>query len=207
VTPPFLNLTGFTSFVGAGLHRDFTVFFSDPVPAGGITVNFSSTDPAIVSVVSSVSVLAGATSATVQVSGVRPGIVDIAASSLGWTGDVEHVTAAKPTFRFVYSDCCFDLPTSRTTASPPHALSVSTVTPGCGTECDSANTDITVSFAVTGTPTNIVTITPASLTLHQNRSRSDDTSVGTPSSVGTYTITASATGFDSLTSGTVTVSP
>src|SRR5437588_1633713 len=102
-----------------------------------------------------------------------------------------HVDVATPTFRFVHSDCCFDLPTSRTTLTAPHALAVGTNTPGCGFECDSPNVDISVSFAVTGTPAVIVTITPASVTLHQNRPRSDDTSVGTPTSAGSYTITAS----------------
>jgi hypothetical protein len=56
-------------------------------------------------------------------------------------------------------------------------------------------------------PANIVTITPASVTLHQNQFISDNASVGTPTSAGTYTITASATGFDAATSPEVTVSP
>jgi hypothetical protein len=131
----------------------------------------------------------------------------ITATATGWASGTLDLDVVTATFRFVHSDCCFDLPTARTTLSAPHALAVGTITPGCGFECDSPNTDITVSFAVTGTPANIVTITPASVTLHQNRPRSDDASVGTPTTTGTYTITASATGFDSLTSPTVTVTP
>src|SRR5205807_8658207 len=125
----------------------------------------------IFSVLSSVTVLAVATSSTVHVS--RHSLPTRRSSDLatGWASSTLDLDVVTPTFRFVHSDCCFDLPTSRTTASAPHALAVGTNTPGCGFECDSPNVDITVSFAVTGTPAGIVTITPASVTLHQNRPR------------------------------------
>src|SRR5207249_3090961 len=91
-----------------------------------------------------------------------------------------------------------------TTLSAAHQLGVYTNTPGCGI-CDVANADITVTFTVNSTTAGIVTITPADVTLHQNQALSDYTSVGTPASAGTYTITASATGFASPTSDLVTV--
>ena len=203
MTRPFLALTNypyFVPYVGVGLHRNFTLFFSDPVPDGGIVVNLSSSDPTIVTLPSNVSVDAGATSWSVPVSAVAVGVVQIAASLPGWTGDSEQVNSVRPTFVFS------GVQTSRTTTSTPDPIAVYTYTPGCGT-CDTANADITVTFTVTGSPANIAAVTPTTVKIKQNDYLSEIASVGTPTAAGTYTITASATGFDSLTSATVTVTP
>ena len=146
---------------------------------------------------------AGNGSWSFRVSGVSPGVVQITASAPAWDGTSEKVTASRPTFYLI------GIPGSRTTLSAPHNVNVYTYTPNCGI-CDYANADITVSWTVNpdpGSPANIVTVTPASVTLHQDNYLSDNASVGTPTSTGTYTLTASATGFDSNTSGTVTVTP
>jgi hypothetical protein len=187
--------------VGAGLHRNWTLSFSDPVPEGGLTVNLSSSGPTIASVPSALPILAGTTSVSFPVSGLAVGVVQITVTASGWTGDVEEVSVVTPTFYFPYG-----VEISRTTSSPPHLLSVLTNTPGCG-PCDTANADITVDFAVNSTTAGIVIITPTSVTLHLNEYLSDSASVGTPTTTGTYTITASATGFTSVTSPTVTVAP
>jgi hypothetical protein len=63
-----------------------------------------------------------------------------------------------------------------------------------------------ISFTVNSTTAGIVTVTP-SVTALADQFYSPSASVGTPTATGTYTITASAPGFDSVTSPTVTVSP
>jgi hypothetical protein len=189
-------------WVGAGLHRNWTLAFSDPVPDGGLTVNLASSDPTIASVPSAIIVPVGTTFVAIPVTGLVVGVVQITASAPGWTGDVEEVAVVTPTVYFYP----YGVQTSRTTSSAPDPISVTTYTPGCGI-CDLANADITVHFTVTGSPASIVAITPATVTIKQNDYLSEIASVGTPTSTGTYTITASATGFDSLTSATVTVTP
>ncbi|TML67028.1 MAG: hypothetical protein E6G14_13645 [Actinobacteria bacterium] len=193
----------FAPVVGAGLHRDWNVYFSDPVPDGGMTVNLASSDTSKLTVPASISVAAGATFAEFPVSGISPTAVSatITASATGWLSGTRNVDVVTPTFSFPPY-----MPTSRTTLSAPHLISVGAFLPSCFGYCtDVANNDITVQFAVTGAPAGIVSVTPASVTLHQNAAFSDPASVGTPTRAGSYTITASANGFDPLTSDPVTV--
>src|SRR5205807_3998657 len=117
----------------------------------------------IFSVLSSVTVLAVATSSTVHVS--RHSLPTRRSSDLatGWASSTLDLDVVTPTFRFVHSDCCFDLPTSRTTLSAPHALAVGTKTPTRVNASHPLNADTTVSLAKKGTPAGIVTITPATV--------------------------------------------
>src|SRR5205807_839056 len=205
VTQPTLtiqNIVYYTTQVGSGLHRNFRLAFSDPVPVGGITVTLSSSDPTKVGVPASITVAAGDTFADFPVSGLAltTSPVTISAAAPGWLTGTYSVTVVTATFAFYYG-----VPTARTTLSAAHPIAVYTFTPGCGYNCDSANANITVQLTVAGTPSNIVAIAPASVTILQNASISDIAAVGTPTSAGSYTITASATGFTSLASDLVTV--
>src|SRR5437588_558250 len=97
--------------------------------------------------------------------------------------------------------------TSRTTLNALLPIAVYANTPVfvfCHTP-NSALSPSTTLYRSSGTPTNIVAITPATVTILQNGSISDIASVGTSTSAGSYTITASATGFTSLVSDPVTV--
>src|SRR5207245_3126421 len=209
VTEPTLGINRtpffFARTIGAGLHRNYIVTFSDPVPASGLTVHFSSSDPSKLTVPASITVLAGATSAEFRVSGVAPTTppVVITASATGWADGTVDMDVVTPSFTFI-TNFGLGMPTTRTTLSAPHTLSVAT-TSGDSGFCDLANPAVTVQLTVTGSPANIVTITPASVTIPQDELRSGDTTVGTPTAAGSYTVTASASGFTSLVSDPVTV--
>src|SRR5256885_11220941 len=104
----------------------------------------------------------GATYAWFPVSGISPttASVTITASATGWASGTLTVDVETPTFYFWSG-----VPTSRTTLSAPHSLSVSTYLPSCGFCRDEANTDITVHFTVAGSPPNIVTLDRTSVAL------------------------------------------
>jgi hypothetical protein len=79
--------------------------------------------------------------------------------------------------------------------------------PGC--YCgDVVNAPLTVTISVS--PTDIVGLTSAQVTIPTGQYSTyytQQTTVGTPTRTGTYVLTAAAPGFDSVTSGTVTVTP
>src|SRR5439155_19731685 len=120
----------------------------------------------------SMSVLAGVTFVSLPVSGISPTApgspVTVTASSPGWLSTTMNMDVVTPTFYFYP----YGVQSPRTTLSAPNPVTVSTNTPGCGL-CDVANADITVHFAVTGSPASIVTVTP-SVTLHQDGYQSED---------------------------------
>src|SRR5205823_10875565 len=100
VTRPFLKFAFSCGAVGARLHRNFTINFSDPVPDGGLTLNLASSDPTIVTVPASLDVVAGLTTASFPVAGLVPGVVEITVSAPGWIGDSKVISAVTPTFYF-----------------------------------------------------------------------------------------------------------
>ncbi len=74
-TPPTLTITGTTT-------QSLQLTFASPAPAGGLTVNLSSSNPLIATVPSTVTVPANAISVSVPVTGVSSGQTTITASSL-----------------------------------------------------------------------------------------------------------------------------
>jgi hypothetical protein len=202
VTAPYFTLHA-SSPVGAGLHHDVGLSLSDPAPTGGLVVSLFSSNTAVATVPASITVPAGQSSAIYRVSGRSVGTTTITASASGWNlspGSGIGVTVNKPTF------VLNGVATSRTTSSSAHDIYIYASTPGCG-PCDYFNADTVISFTVNSTTAGIVTITPPSVTALADQFYSPSASVGTPTATGTYTITASAPGFDSVTSPTVTVSP
>ena len=198
VTQPTITMNN-NSPIGAGLYRNFSVYLSDPAPAGGLVVNLASTDPTILTVPSTVTVPASSTSASFQANGVTPGTVSINATAPGWAGATTTETVATPTFYFS------SVPTSQTTLSAPATIYVYTNTPGCGIYCDYFSTSSSITFTINSATAGIETITsPVAATPGTYYAQ---TTLGTPAASGSYTITASATGFTSATSSTVTVTP
>jgi hypothetical protein len=143
---------------------------------------------------------AGQTSRSFRVSGNAVGIVQVTGSATAWSPSTTTVTVNRPGL------VLNGVATSRTTSSLANSIYIYANTPACG-PCDYFNADTVISFTVNSTTAGIVTITPPSVTALADQFYSPSASVGTPTATGTYTITASAPGFDSVTSPTVTVSP
>ena len=83
------NLTPSTlSMTGAGTTQNLTLTLSSPAPAGGLSFNISSGNPAVASVPATVTVPANAYSATVPVTALSAGTAVIHSSNLPTYGDV-----------------------------------------------------------------------------------------------------------------------
>jgi len=201
VTQPTITL-GASAPVGAGLHRDFSLSLSDPAPTGGLVVNLFSSNTAVATVPTSITVPAGQSSLGYRLSGVSAGTATITAAATGWgVNPTTGISVTVNTASLVLNGVA----TSRTTSSLANSIYIYAFTPACG-PCDYFNADTVISFTVNSTTAGIVTVTP-SVTVPADQFYSPSASVSTPTATGTYTITASATGFDSVMSPMVTVSP
>jgi trimeric autotransporter adhesin len=91
--------------VALGQSAAFGVTLSQPAPAGGVTVNLTSSDTSKVTVSASVFIPAGATTAAVQpqVTGVGIGSATVTASAAGYAPGTGTVTVSAPTMSFTGS--------------------------------------------------------------------------------------------------------
>jgi len=88
-TPTSLTITGTAT-------QNLTLNLSSPAPSGGLTVNLTSDNNVVATVPATATFAAGATSATVPVTGVAPGSTVIRASAPGITETTANVTVASP---------------------------------------------------------------------------------------------------------------
>jgi trimeric autotransporter adhesin len=163
--------------------QDFTLTLAVPAPAGGLTFNVTSSDPAVAKVSAATAVIAaGAKTATITVTGVAKGTAVIHASALP---NVPDTTAAVT----VQALGAISLPAgtvlgSSQSAAFPVTLSVPAPTGG-----------VVVTLA-SGDPT-IATIAPLTVTIPAGATTPVTQPQVTGAGAGTTTITASAPGFDS----------
>ena len=193
----------YCSALGAGLSHAPTAYnyyltLSNPAPVGGLVVNLTSSDQTIATV-PSVTVPAGQTSASFGVTGILPGVIQIAASAPGWSGSNYTITVYPIEVRVQ------NLTTTRNTASAPNTIGAQ-LTCNSGSYCGQATNTVSVSFAVTSqNPAGIASLTTASLTIPTGSNAANGAVIGTPIAVGSYTITPTASGSASVVSSLVTV--
>ena len=89
--------------VGLNLSADLTITLPQAAPAGGLTVGLTSSDTNRVTVPASVNVAAGATSASVRVSGVGIGSATVTATAPGCAPGKGTVQVTAPTMSFAGS--------------------------------------------------------------------------------------------------------
>lgn len=171
-------------------------------PTGGYTVSLTSDDPSIASVPATVTIPQGNTWTSFSVTGHAVGTTGIQMSVSGFISR-NNATVVKPTFQW-------DNVSSSLNVGQTRSVRVYTYVPGgtygwgtsiYGNVNQNPAADLTVSLS-SENPT-VLTI-PASLTIPSSRYYSDyvtATAVG----AGTSTLTASALGYDSVTTGTITV--
>src|SRR5207237_8553461 len=116
VTQPSLQL--FVSFFGtfphgAALHRHSVPTRRSSDLTAALTVNLASSAPTKLAVPGSISVLAGLTQVAFPASRVSPTVplspAMLTATATGLASSTLDVDVVTPTFRFVDSDCCFQL--------------------------------------------------------------------------------------------------
>jgi cysteine-rich repeat protein len=73
--------------VGPGLQATVPVLLTAPAPPGGLTLSFSTGNPALATVTPEILVPAGATAASATLTGVASGSTTVAVSAPGWDGD------------------------------------------------------------------------------------------------------------------------
>ena len=88
-TPTSLTITGTGT-------QNLTLNLSTPAPSGGLTINLSSDNTLVATVSATATFAAGATTATVPVTGVAPGSTVIRASATGIAETTANVTVASP---------------------------------------------------------------------------------------------------------------
>lgn len=154
-------------------------------PAGGLTVNLSSSDTSKATVPATVKFAAGATSADVQVTGVAAGSATITASASGIADATATVNVAS---------LVITVGNTTVALGQSGALNISL--------SQAPVADVTVTLA--SSDTSKVTV-PASVVIKAGKTSPDTAPQATGVGVGSATITASATNFTSG-SGTVTVS-
>jgi hypothetical protein len=183
----------------------FGISLDSPAPTGGLVVNLASTDSSIASVPPSVTIPAGLTYlpngfvVTGQsTGGLASQTVQITASAPGWTGTTAQITVVNPILQLQNAQ------TAQTTASPPENVWVDVRQPGC--YCgDVLNAPLTIT--ITADPSGMVNLINAQITIPAGGNTTyyvQQTTVGTPTGDGSYTLSASAPGFNTV-SVTVTV--
>jgi len=94
--PPTISFTPTSIAITGTATQNLALNLSSPAPAGGLTINLSSDDVLVAMVPATATFAAGATSATVPVTGVGAGTTVIRASAPGITATTASVTVASP---------------------------------------------------------------------------------------------------------------
>ena len=205
VAPPDLKFSTNSVVLGAGMtnyYYEFYVYRS----AGGnsfsgnaaVTVNLSCSSTAICKVPASVVIPAGQANTYVQASGVGVGTTTITASAIGYNTSPDlAVTTVTPLLQFS------GMPTSVAVKSQP-TFSVYAYVPGASYST-SQTLVAPVTLNLTSSAPGAATVTPA-LSLNAGSTYSTSGTV-TGVAAGTTTVTVSAPGFISATSGAITITP
>ena len=200
-SPQALSVSdGGGGYLGAGLHRNFTLSLNWPAPAGGVAVTLSGFNPAVANVVTtSFTIPAGQSYHYFEVDGIAAGATAVTASASGWTSSSSNFTVVNPTLTF-------SGPSSPvTTLTTSDAFTIYVQNPNCY-YCDYVTAATTISFGVNSTVAGIVP-TPASMVVSAGTYYVSG-QVGQATAGGTYTLTASATslaGAPSITSSSIVV--
>ncbi len=193
--------------VGAGCRTTGAVGLTGATaPAGGYTINLTSNDPTIATVPATVTIPAGSSWTSFTIVGKSAGSTDIMASVAGFSA-TSAVTVAKPTFEWI------SVPTQMTLGAGTNAQVYTCVPNGTyygdyyGTPYKWGNTrqniDQAVAVSLSSENPAVVQV-PAAATIPAGGYSTGNLAmqaVGT----GTSTLTASADGWDSKTTGTITV--
>src|SRR5437588_365721 len=129
------------------------------------------------------------------------GAVTITAAAAGWASSKITINVGQPTLQLS------SVTTTRTTLDGADNFSVGTYTPNCG-PCDFWNADTPILLSLTGSPSDIITINgkaPPLTVIGLANTSSVSVSADQATAPGTYTITATASGFGPYTTPTVTV--
>src|SRR5450631_1299223 len=171
--------------LGQGRVANGTITLSDPAPTGGVTIDLSSSSPLVASVsAASVTIAAGATTATFQVNALSAGATTITANAevAGYTTPSTVIT--------VFS--------SGQTISIPHGFVVGpgqtlTFPVSIGA---AATAPVTITLTSSGGP-GTVTFSPSTVTIPTGATTPPTQPTITGGAVGAVTVTASAAGYAS----------
>ncbi|MBS1855790.1 MAG: hypothetical protein JST11_10520, partial [Acidobacteria bacterium] len=168
---------GLTVLMGSG-PQNLTLNLAVPAPSGGVTVNISSSNPAVATVPNTVTFIQGQSSVSVPVTPVAPGSVVIHASSLPNIPDA----------------------TANVTVSPSGTINLPSTSVGLGqtasypvTLAAAAPANVTISLA--SSDSTKVTISPASVTITAGQTAPPSQPTITGVNLGAANITASAAGY------------
>jgi hypothetical protein len=199
VSQPSVSYFYGDSSIGTGMQDTMYFFLSNPAPTGGVTFSVGSTDPSIASVPATVVVASGGQSyLPFTITGLAPGSVTVTVSALGWSGNSVNIDVGTP---YLVVD---SLQNPRTTITPASTFRVWVGVPGCG-YCGALSSDLAVTLALGGTPTNIASLGSTVLTIAAGTNVNSNDTVSQPTAAGTYSISASAPNVTGATSATVTV--
>ena len=166
--------------ISAGATQNLTLTLSAQAPAGGLTVNLSSGNPAFATVPSSVTFAAGANTVNVPVTGVTPGPTTITASTS--VPNIPNATANVT----VQSAGAIELPSSTTVGlGQSAAFAVTLPAP--------APSNVTVTL--TSSDTSKVTVAPGIVTILAGQTAPAAQPQVAGVNLGTANITATATGY------------
>ncbi len=180
-----INLSFDNVNVGQGRVANGTITLSNPAPAGGVTIDLGSSSPLVATVsVPSVTIAAGATTATFQVNALTAGTSTISAGAevAGYTTPSTLIT--------VFS--------SGQTISIPHGFTVGPAqTLSFPVSIGAAATSpVTITLTSSGGP-GTVTFSPPTVTIPTGATTPPTQPTITGGTVGTVTVTASAPGYAS----------
>ena len=173
-----------TLTVGVNGTQELTLNFSGQAPAGGLTINLSSTNPSVATVPTTVTIAATKSSVTVPVTGIGVGASVIHASAPGLAETTATVN--------VVNVGAIGLPANQTVglgASIPFPISLPSPAPAGGVTVTLASSD-----------TSKVTISAASVTIAGGQTTPPVQPTVTGVSFGTATINATASGYTSASS-------
>jgi hypothetical protein len=187
VTAPTMSFTGSPLVIALGESVKLTLILNGgQAPAGGLTVNLSSSDTSKATVPATVSFAPGATSVSLPVAGVAPGAATITANAPNIASATASVTVTGT----------INTPTNTPVnlgQSTSFAVRLSAPAPAGG-----------VTVTLKSSDTSKVIVTPASVVIPQGATTPATQPQVTGAGIGGATITAVATGYTSGT-GTVTV--
>jgi hypothetical protein len=185
-----------TLTINGTMPQNLTLTLSGPAPAGGLTVNLSSSNTAVATVPATVTFASNATTATVAVTGVAAGTATIHAGALPNLAD----TTASIT---VTSGVALVLPSS-VTVGPNQTVSYALAL--------AAPAKSTVFVNLSSSDATKLTVSPTSFVIQAGSTMPASTPKVTGVNYGSATITASATGYPTATqqlqvTGTAVFSP
>jgi hypothetical protein len=189
--------------VGAGCRTTGTVgMATGSAPSGGYTVTLTSSDPTIVRVPTTVTIPQWNSYTNFNIAGQNPGTATITMTSGGYT-TTNIVTVIKPTFEWdSYSETQFSVGASKNTYLQIYVPNGTYYSYTYKYDNTYQAVDQTTILTLTSSDPSIIQV-PATVTIETGNSYNDLDILGI--GLGSSTIMASAPGWDSVTSPTITV--